>query len=76
MDLSADFRLRDPAATRNGTASTLPRPNLQREAVYGLTEFYREEIRAARLVAGTGLQRRDRAIRAASADRGGRDRPR
>ncbi|MDZ4134532.1 MAG: N-acetyl-gamma-glutamyl-phosphate reductase, partial [Paracoccaceae bacterium] len=28
--------------------------DLQAEAVYGLTEFYREDIRAARLVAGTG----------------------
>ena len=27
---------------------------MQREAVYGLTEFYRDEIRGARLVAGTG----------------------
>ena len=26
----------------------------QKEAVYGLTEFYRDEIRSARLVAGTG----------------------
>ncbi len=29
-------------------------PDLQDEAVYGLTEFYRDEIRPARLVAGTG----------------------
>ncbi len=29
-------------------------PDLQREAVYGLTEFYRDAIRGARLVAGTG----------------------
>lgn len=27
---------------------------MQKTAVYGLTEFYREEIRQARLVAGTG----------------------
>jgi len=29
-------------------------PALQGSAVYGLTEFYRDDIRAARLVAGTG----------------------
>ena len=29
-------------------------PDLQAEAVYGLTEFYRDQIRVARLVAGTG----------------------
>ena len=29
-------------------------PHLQPEAVYGLTEFYRDDIRNARLVAGTG----------------------
>ncbi|NBR54297.1 MAG: N-acetyl-gamma-glutamyl-phosphate reductase, partial [Rhodobacteraceae bacterium] len=28
--------------------------DLQKEAVYGLTEFYRDDIRKARLVAGTG----------------------
>ena len=35
-------------------ASRHAAPDLQPEAVYGLTEFYRNEIAAARLVAGTG----------------------
>lgn len=54
VDLSADFRLRDPDdyATWYGNAHAAPA--LQREAVYGLTEFYRAQIAAARLVAGTG----------------------
>jgi N-acetyl-gamma-glutamyl-phosphate reductase len=54
VDLSADFRLRDPdeyAKWYGGPHNAL---DLQAEAVYGLTEFYRNDIRKARLVAGTG----------------------
>lgn len=54
IDLSADFRLRDPAAYEKWYGKPHDAPDLQAEAVYGLTEFYRDEIRAARLVAGTG----------------------
>ncbi|RHZ94814.1 N-acetyl-gamma-glutamyl-phosphate reductase [Cereibacter sphaeroides] len=54
VDLSADFRLRDPAAYETWYGKPHAAPELQKEAVYGLTEFYRDEIRAARLVAGTG----------------------
>ncbi len=54
VDLSADFRLRDPAAYEKWYGKPHAEPELQREAVYGLTEFYRDDIRTARLVAGTG----------------------
>jgi N-acetyl-gamma-glutamyl-phosphate reductase len=54
IDLSADFRLRDPKAYEKWYGKPHEAPELQAEAVYGLTEFYREEIRTARLVAGTG----------------------
>ncbi|MEM8881785.1 MAG: N-acetyl-gamma-glutamyl-phosphate reductase [Pseudomonadota bacterium] len=54
VDLSADFRLRDPAAYQKWYGKPHAAPELQTEAVYGLTEFYRDEIKAARLVAGTG----------------------
>lgn len=54
VDLSADFRLRDPAAYEKWYGNPHTAVGLQKEAVYGLTEFYREEIRGARLVAGTG----------------------
>ena len=54
VDLSADFRLRDLAAYEKWYGQPHAQPALQAEAVYGLTEFYRDEIRAARLVAGTG----------------------
>lgn len=54
VDLSADFRLRDPAVYAHWYGRAHAAPDLQAEAVYGLTEFYREQIRGARLVAGTG----------------------
>ncbi len=54
IDLSADFRLRDPAAYEKWYGKPHDAPDLQAEAVYGLTEFYRDEIKTARLVAGTG----------------------
>jgi N-acetyl-gamma-glutamyl-phosphate reductase len=54
VDLSADFRLRDPAAYETWYGNPHSAVELQGEAVYGLTEFYREDIAKARLVAGTG----------------------
>ena len=54
VDLSADFRLRDPAVYAAWYGHEHMALDLQDEAVYGLTEFYRDEIRKARLVAGTG----------------------
>ena len=54
VDLSADFRLRDPDDYAKWYGNEHAALEQQKEAVYGLTEFYREEIAAARLVAGTG----------------------
>mgnify|MGYP000058844777 CR=1 FL=1 len=54
VDLSADFRLRDPEAYTKWYGNPHGAVEMQKEAVYGLTEFYRAEIAAARLVAGTG----------------------
>ncbi len=54
VDLSADFRLRDAGDYEKWYGQPHTAPELQAEAVYGLTEFYRDDIRAARLVAGTG----------------------
>jgi N-acetyl-gamma-glutamyl-phosphate reductase len=54
VDLSADFRLRDPAVYEKWYGHPHQALELQAEAVYGLTELYRDEIRGARLVAGTG----------------------
>lgn len=54
VDLSADFRLRDPAEYEKWYGNPHSAVEMQKEAVYGLTEFYRDEIATARLVAGTG----------------------
>ena len=54
VDLSADFRLSDPAAYVRWYGHEHAAPELQKEAVYGLTEVYRQKIKAARLVANPG----------------------
>ncbi|SLN14993.1 N-acetyl-gamma-glutamyl-phosphate reductase [Roseovarius litorisediminis] len=54
IDLSADFRLRDPSAYEKWYGNPHAATEMQKEAIYGLTEFYRNEIASARLVAGTG----------------------
>jgi len=54
FDMSADFRLRDTGVYAEWYGHAHRAPDLQKEAVYGLTEFYRDKIRAARLVACPG----------------------
>jgi len=54
VDLSPDFRLRDAALWEQWYGSPHACPELLEEAVYGLTEYRREEIAAARLVANPG----------------------
>jgi len=54
IDLSADFRLKNPQMYKKWYGSKHIAPELQKEFVYGLTEFYREKIKLARLVSGTG----------------------
>ena len=53
VDLSADFRLRDPAVYAEWYREH-PNPELIDEAVYGLPELYRDQLRGARLVANPG----------------------
>ncbi len=54
VDLSADFRLRDADVYREWYGLEHTATELLEDAVYGLTEYYRDDIRKARLVAGTG----------------------
>ena len=54
IDVSADFRLKDPVAYRQTYGAEHPAPALLREAVYGLSEFHRRELREARMVANPG----------------------
>ncbi|MEA2977495.1 MAG: N-acetyl-gamma-glutamyl-phosphate reductase, partial [Alphaproteobacteria bacterium] len=54
VDLSADFRLADADAYADWYGHAHQAPELQGEAVYGLSEVYRREIKMARLVANPG----------------------
>jgi len=54
FDLSADFRLADPAAYPAWYGWEHQAPELLKQAVYGLPELHREELRGARLVACAG----------------------
>lgn len=53
IDLSADFRIKD-AATYGAWYEEHKAPELLKEAVYGLPELHRTEIKNARLVANPG----------------------
>ena len=54
IDLSADFRLQDADDYETWYGNAHQALEVQDEVVYGLTEFYRQEISGARVVAGTG----------------------
>ncbi|MFH0794761.1 MAG: N-acetyl-gamma-glutamyl-phosphate reductase [bacterium] len=54
IDLSADFRFRNIATYEKTYNLTHAAPELNREAVYGLPELYREQIKSARLIASPG----------------------
>lgn len=54
IDLSADFRLNDPDMYQRHYQTPHLALGLQKEAVYGLSEYFRAEIKAARLVANPG----------------------
>jgi N-acetyl-gamma-glutamyl-phosphate reductase len=54
VDLSADFRLADTAAYAKWYGHEHHAPELQKEAIYGLSEIHRREIKKARLVANPG----------------------
>jgi N-acetyl-gamma-glutamyl-phosphate reductase len=54
VDLSADFRLRDPKLFASTYGQEHRAPDLLRRAVYGLTEHNREAIAKATLVANPG----------------------
>lgn len=54
IDLSADFRIKDVKVYKQWYGMTHPCPQLVEEAVYGLCEINREQIRHARLLANPG----------------------
>jgi N-acetyl-gamma-glutamyl-phosphate reductase len=54
IDLSADFRIRDAELWAKWYGEPHTAPELLKQAVYGLPEFNREQIRGAQLVAAPG----------------------
>ncbi len=54
IDLSADFRLTDAAVYKEWYGHAHQAPKLQKEAVYGLCELFRNDIKKARLIANPG----------------------
>jgi N-acetyl-gamma-glutamyl-phosphate/LysW-gamma-L-alpha-aminoadipyl-6-phosphate reductase len=54
IDLSADFRLKDPSMYPEYYDVEHPHPELLAKSVYGLPEIHRDEIRDATLVSGPG----------------------
>eukprot|EP00624_Nannochloropsis_granulata_P005102 evm.model.NODE_36126_length_19233_cov_20.094889.9 len=54
VDLSADFRLADVKVYEKWYGGEHKAPELQKEAVYAIPEFSRDQIKRARLVANPG----------------------
>ncbi|MCR5418789.1 MAG: N-acetyl-gamma-glutamyl-phosphate reductase [Lachnospiraceae bacterium] len=54
IDLSADFRIRDISVYESWYGIEHKSPQYMKEAVYGLCELYREQIRGTRLLANPG----------------------
>ncbi len=54
IDLSADFRLTDHAAYKKWYNHEHPNPELLVKAVFGLPEYYREQIKNAEILANPG----------------------
>lgn len=54
IDLSADFRLKSAEVYKEFYAHDHPAPELLAKSVYGLPEFYREQIKKASLIASPG----------------------
>ncbi len=54
VDLSADYRLKDPEKYVEWYGYEHPHPDLLQKAVYGMPELHREELRGAKLIASPG----------------------
>ena len=54
IDLSADYRLKDPSVYRKWYGVKHKNPEYLKEAIYGLPEIYRKKIKEAKLLANPG----------------------
>jgi N-acetyl-gamma-glutamyl-phosphate reductase len=71
VDLAADFRLRDPALYPQWYGEEHHHPELLGEAVFGIPELFREELRGATLIAAAGCYVTAAALAIAPLVRGG-----
>ena len=62
IDLSGDFRLRDPAEYEHWYGHAHPHPEWLQRFVYGLPEFHREDLVGARYASGGGCNAMDEAL--------------
>jgi LysW-gamma-L-alpha-aminoadipyl-6-phosphate/LysW-L-glutamyl-5-phosphate reductase len=54
VDMSADYRLKDPVAYEHWYKFSHPQPELLQTAIFGIPELYGEEIRGGKFVANPG----------------------
>ena len=54
IDISADFRLKNPTEYEDWYGDPHPMPSLLEDSVYGLTELYRAEVKGSNLIANPG----------------------
>ena len=54
IDLSADFRITDSGTFEKAYGTVPPRPDLLKDRVYGLCEWYKEEIKRGDIIANPG----------------------
>lgn len=54
IDLSGDFRLKDPDKYKTWYKKQAAQEKYLQQAIYGLSEVYREEIKSAKLIANPG----------------------
>jgi N-acetyl-gamma-glutamyl-phosphate/LysW-gamma-L-alpha-aminoadipyl-6-phosphate reductase len=54
IDLSADFRLKDPTVYQNWYGEAHAAPEWLEKFVYGLPELHREELRSTKYISGVG----------------------
>jgi N-acetyl-gamma-glutamyl-phosphate/LysW-gamma-L-alpha-aminoadipyl-6-phosphate reductase len=54
VDMSADYRLKDPGAYEHWYKFTHPNPELLKSSVFGIPELYHEEIKASSFVSNPG----------------------
>jgi N-acetyl-gamma-glutamyl-phosphate reductase len=54
IDLGADFRLEDSISYQKWYQTTPPNSNILKQAIYGLTDIYKDKIKQTKLIANPG----------------------